>query len=195
MLCDVPGVGPGILGQRCLRTSADDIRGYSWLSPERTDPQKANSRSRPSPLLRLFHSCTKSDTARAEPMAWAKRNSQTATSGNFIHGRYRTRTYDLPHVKRMLIPAELIVQVCQAVSRSAMPYYKGWRRSCQALFCGNSKKLSVNFVKSWISSCFIPHKRPPQVPCSHAETTQPSECPPTAFPCAPALSRNLWPCC
>ncbi len=83
-------------------------------------------------------------------------------SGNFFHGRYRTRTYDLPHVKRMLIPAELIVQANQAVSRSAMPYYKGSRGSCQALFCGISKKFAFKFGNKWISLLFnhvsAPHK-------------------------------------
>ena len=30
-------------------------------------------------------------------------------------GRYRIRTYDLPHVKRMLVPAELIVRRAKSI--------------------------------------------------------------------------------
>ncbi len=45
----------------------------------------------------------------------------------FSGGRYRIRTYDLPHVKRMLIPAELIVRMGEI-------YYSKPALFCQRLF-------------------------------------------------------------
>ncbi len=51
-----------------------------------------------------------------------------------LGGRYRTRTCDPPHVKRMLIPAELIVR--QLVHFSAIG------AGCQHFFCRAKKKYS-----------------------------------------------------
>ena len=45
----------------------------------------------------------------------------------FYGGRYRTRTCDPPHVKRMLIPAELIVRV-------SVGYFNASASFCQPLF-------------------------------------------------------------
>ena len=48
-------------------------------------------------------------------------------SRHFYGGRYRTRTCDPPHVKRMLIPAELIVRVSVGYSNASASF-------CQPLF-------------------------------------------------------------
>ena len=48
-------------------------------------------------------------------------------SRHFYGGRYRTRTCDPPHVKRMLIPAELIVHVSVGYSNASASF-------CQPLF-------------------------------------------------------------
>ena len=54
-------------------------------------------------------------------------------------GRYRTRTCDLPHVKRMLIPAELIVRIFQGKG-----YYTKDNTPCQLFFALFFGKICVD---------------------------------------------------
>ena len=64
-------------------------------------------------------------------------------------GRYRTRTCDLPHVKRMLIPAELIVRRFNCLGHVPNePYYSGPGASCQGLFSRPEPDSCHNPVRS-----------------------------------------------
>ena len=54
-------------------------------------------------------------------------------------GRYRTRTCDPPHVKRMLIPAELIVRIFQGKG-----YYTKDNTPCQLFFALFFGKICVD---------------------------------------------------
>ena len=67
-------------------------------------------------------------------------------SRHFYGGRYRTWTCDPPHVKRMLIPAELIVRVSVGYSNASVPF-------CQPPFFDGSEKNRSRRKKGLTKRC------------------------------------------